>query len=134
MPDIKSWPARQLEKEVKMEITNLNQSYEDAYLADFEKGFAIGFTKSSLVLFATLAAYSISGGKKKIPNEDLANCPWPEKDLLDLVTGAVKVGLAEGKLYAVASLRRKGYPNIQLDDGTKITDEEIIKLNSNLPF
>jgi hypothetical protein len=113
---------------------HFDRSYKDAYLTSFEAGYAKASAKMVVKSLTILGAYSITGGEKKIPRKELANCPWLEEGLLDLVTGAVELGLAEGKLIAVASLGRKGHPNIQLDDGTKITDEEIIKFNECLPF
>jgi hypothetical protein len=117
-----------------MLMSYLARSYEDSYLANFEEGFAEGSSKTFVKTLAFWAAYSITGGEKKIPIEEMANCPWLEEGLLDMLKRALRLGLAEGKLIAVASLRRKGYPNIKLDDGTKITDKKIIKFNKDLPF
>jgi hypothetical protein len=81
---------------------------------------------------AKKAGEEIARGVSRVLAENLPIYRYIESSLSLGAERAVEKGIAKGKVIAVASLGRSGYPNIKLDDGTMVKEEEMAELAQTL--
>jgi hypothetical protein len=102
--------------------------YDGIRILFFEDAFAEAVAKFSVERLAKWVAHGAAAALMGCLEEDLANFLNLKEIMTALAKDAVSRGINEGKLIAVASLRKAKYPNIKLGDGTEVAEEELLKL------